>query len=265
MKNIISILAYTILSACSTGGGTVLPSPVGDAAVGKACREAAPDIIPATPLTAKSVWRNEGMGSAADSLEDLRMGFEQVSFTATSANIAAANALSANDINRWSQVPLSNEAGIITLAVAPRGDPRCAPFEREVAAQRNSTAPKANNDDPMKYWTDTRFPPASPEGRNWCLATLNSADTAAMRFSRTVTSSQEGLSNVSITLETITDSSGALLARRTLVRMSRPSFPIGISAVYTGCNGATIGQISEFYGPTGIALRPATAPTLINK
>jgi hypothetical protein len=260
------LVVATTLAACSTGGGgTVLPSPIGDIAVNRACREALPDILPASPITAPSIWYNEGVGSAGDSLEILRMGYERVSFTPSAEAIAEASQLPPGDTSRWSKVPLSDQAGKLTLEVAPRGDNRCAPFEREVEGQRNSSDPRASSDDPMKYWTDTRFPPAPPEGRNWCIATLQSPDPAALVLNRTVTSSREGQSNVSVTLETVVDSAGTLLARRTLVRMSRPSFPIGISAVYTGCDGRTIGAIPEFWGPTGIALRPSAAATLINK
>jgi hypothetical protein len=256
----------SLLSACSTGsGGTVLPSPSGDAAVNRACRAAAPDIIPTTPITTNSLWSSEGIGSSADSLEILRMGFERVSFTTSQAALDEASRLAAGDTMRWSKVPLTTKAGVVTLEVAQRGDPRCAAFEREVEGQRNSSDPKANTDDPMKYWTDTRFPPAPPEGRNWCVAGLANADESALKFTRTVTNSQEGQSNVSVTLETVTDPNGAILARHTLVRMYRASFPIGISSVATGCDGTTIGTTPEFWGPTGIALRPASAPTLINK
>jgi hypothetical protein len=259
-------LATLALTACSTGGGgTVLPSPSGDAAVSKACRAAAPDIIPSTPLTTASLWSSEGIGSAADSLEVLRMGFARVSFNVTAASLEEARGLSAGDTSRWSKVPLTTQSGPITLEVAPFGDPRCVAFEREVLAQRTSSDPKANTDDPMKFWTDTRFPPAPPEGRNWCIATLTTVDPAALKYSRTVTNSQEGQANVSVTLETVTDPNGAILARRTLVRMYRASFPIGISQVATGCDGATIGSTPEFWGPTGIALRPATPPTLVNR
>jgi hypothetical protein len=261
-----TIFLVTFLSACSTGnGGTVLPSPIGDAAVGKACRDSLPDIIPSTPLTTGSVWRSEGLGSAADALEVLRMGFERASFTATSAQLTTAAALAAGDTSRWSLAPLSSQAGLITLEVAPRGDARCAAFEREVAGQRTSSDPKAATDDPMKYWTDTRYPAAPPEGRNWCIATMDQSDSSALRYDRTVTSSKEGQSNVSVSLETITNGGGQILARRTQVWMTRPSFPIGVSSVATGCDGRTIGPIPEFFGPTGIALRAATAPTLINK
>jgi hypothetical protein len=254
------------LSACSTGGGgTVLPSPIGDAAVGRACRDALPDIIPSTPITTNSVWRSEGMGSAADALEVLRMGFERASFTATSAQIATASSLAPGDTSRWSQAPLTSQAGIVTLEVAPRGDAFCVAFEREVDGQRNSSDPKAATDDPMKYWTDTRYPAAPPEGRNWCIATADPSDSNALRYDRTVASSKEGQSNVSVSLETVTNKSGETLARRTQVWMTRPSFPIGVSSVATGCDGRTIGPIPEFFGPTGIALRAAAAPTLINK
>jgi hypothetical protein len=265
-RSLAILILATTLTACSTGGGgTVLPSPIGDIAVSKACREAAPDILPATPIKAASIWYNEGVGSAADSLELLRMGFERASFTASTTALAQANALPIGDTSRWSKVPLSSQAGKLTLEVAPYGDGRCLAFEREVAGQRNSGDPKANTDDPMKYWTDTRYPPAPPEGRNWCIATLASADEVALNLTRTVTSSREGQSNVSVTLETLTDPSGTLRARRTLVRMSRPSFPIGISQVSTGCDGREIGVIAEFWGQTGIALQPAAAPTLINR
>jgi hypothetical protein len=254
------------LAACSTGGGgTVLPSPSGDAAVNKACRAAAPDIIPSTPLTTSSVWSSEGIGSAADGLEVLRMGFARASFAVTSMVLEEANWLGAGNVNRWSKAPLTNQPGTLTLEVAPFGDPRCAAFEQEVLAQRTSSDPKANTDDPMKYWIDMRFPPAPPEGRNWCIAALASADKSALKYTRTVTNSQEGSSNVSVTLETVVDSSGATLARRTLVRMYRASFPIGISQVATGCDGNTIGATPEFWGPTGIAFRPASPPTLVNK
>jgi hypothetical protein len=255
-----------ILSACSTGGGgSVLPSPAGDAAVGKACREAASDIIPATPILAKSILFNEGMGSAADSLELLRMGFERASFTVTSTNLEEASRLATGDTSRWSRAPLTLTPGTITLEVAQKGDVRCAAFEREVEGQRTSTDPKAATDDPMKYWTDTRFPPATVEGRNWCVATLAAPDVNAIVLTRTVTTSQEGGSTVSVRVETLSDARGTLLARRTQVWMNRASFPIGISSVTTGCDGRTIGQVPEFWGPTGIALRPAVAPTLINK
>jgi hypothetical protein len=267
MRNLFwCVFVFPMLTACSTGGGgTVLPSPSGDAAVNKACKGAAADIIPASPITTSSLWSSEGIGSSGDSLEILRMGFERVSFTATQAALDEANRLSAGDTMRWSKAPLTSQIGILTLEVAPRGDPRCAAFEREVEGQRNSSDPKANSDDPMKYWTDTRFPPAPPEGRNWCIAGLASPDQSALKFARSVINSQEGQSNVSVTLETVTDPSDAILARRTLVRMYRPSFPIGISSVATGCDGNTIGATPEFWGPTGIALRPASAPTLINK
>jgi hypothetical protein len=263
---ILAPMVLLALSACSTGGGgNVLPSPTGDAAVNKACRAAFPDVLPATPITTNSIWSSEGLGSSADSLEILRMGFERVSFFVTQANIDEAARLNSGDTTRWSKVPLSSQSGIVTLEVGPRGDPRCVAFEREVEGQRNSSDPKAATDDPMKYWTDTRYPAAPPEGRNWCVATMGSSDANALRFTRTVTSSQEGQSNVSVTLETVTNSAGAILARRTLVRMYRASFPIGISQVATGCDGNTIGTTSEFWGPTGIALRPAATPTLINK
>lgn len=266
-KFVLWLIALPILlTSCSTGnGGTVLPSPSGDIAINKACREALPDIIPATPLTTNALWMGEGRGSAADSLEALRMGFERVSFDVTPDNLTQAGALSPTDTLRWSQVPLTTQSGRVTLAVAQRGDPRCTAFEREVAAQRNSTDPKANTDDPMKYWTDTRYPAAPPEGRNWCIATLAAADSSALSFTRTDTSSKEGQSNVSVMIETITDTAGSTLARRTFIRMTRPSFPIGVSSVSTGCDGNTIGTLPDFFGPTGIALRPATPPTLINK
>jgi hypothetical protein len=262
----VTLTFAAFLAACSTGnGGTVMPSPTGDLAINRACRDAAPDIIPATPLTTNTLWMGEGRGSAADSLEALRMGFERVSFDVTPEYLAQAGALSPTDTMRWSQVPLTSQAGRMTLAVAERGDTRCTAFEREVEGQRNSTDPKANTDDPMKYWTDTRFPPAPPEGRNWCIATLAEADSNPLRFSRTDTSSKEGQSNVSTMIETVTDASGSVLARRTFIRMTRPSFPIGVSGVSTGCDGRTIGVLPEFFGPTGIALRPASLPTLINK
>jgi hypothetical protein len=255
-----------LLGACSTGGGsTVLPSPSGDAAVNKACNAALPDIIPATPLTTTSLWMSEGRGSAADTLEALRMGFARISFDVTAAQLTQANSLAAGDTTRWSLAPLTTQSGTVTFEVAPRDDARCTAFEREVQGQRNSSDPKANTDDPMKYWTDTRFPPASPEGRNWCIATMAQADADAFRYTRTVTTSQEGQSNVTVVLETVTQPSGAVLARRTLVRMFRPSFPIGISSVATGCDGTTIGATPEFFGPTGIALRATNPPTLINK
>jgi hypothetical protein len=265
MKAFLPLLILT-LAACSTGGGgTVLPSPSGDAAVSKACRDAQPDIIPNAPIPARSILFNEGMGSSADSLELLRMGFERASFTVTQANLDAAARLPSGDTSRWSQVPLTTSTGVITLEVAPKGDARCAAFEREVEGQRTSTDPKAATDDPMKYWTDTRFPPAPPEGRNWCIASFVAPDADALVLTRTVTSSQEGGSNVSVRLETLTDARGSLLARRTQVWMNRPSFPIGVSSVATGCDGRTIGQVPEFFGPTGIALRAAAPPTLINK
>jgi hypothetical protein len=256
----------TLLSACSTGGGgTVLPSPNGDAAVSKACREALPDILPVSPMKAVSIWYNEGVGSAADSLELLRMGFERASFTASASALNEANALPMGDTNRWSKAPLTSQAGKLTLEVAPFGDSRCAAFEREVAGQRSSTDPRVSADDPMKYWTDTRFPSAPADSRNWCIATLVSAEEGALSLTRTVTSSREGQSNVSVTLETVTDPSGSMLARRTLVRMSRASFPIGIGQVSTGCDGREIGAVAEFWGPTGIALQPTNPPTLINR
>jgi hypothetical protein len=259
-------LPILLATACSTGnGGTVLPSPTGDMAINRACREAAPDIIPSVPISTASLWMGEGRGSSADSLEALRMGFERVSFDVTGENLSQASALSPTDTLRWSQVPLTTQIGAVTLAVAERGDARCTAFEREVEGQRNSTDPKANTDDPMKYWTDTRYPAAPPEGRNWCIATLAEADSNALRFTRTDTSSKEGQSNVSTMIETVTDASGNILARRTFIRMTRPSFPIGVSGVSTGCDGATIGVLPEFFGPTGIALRPASPPTLINK
>jgi hypothetical protein len=260
MKTLATLALIAVLSACSTGGGgTVMPSPVGDLAVSRACRDAPPDIIPSTPIAATSVWFNEGMGSAADSLELLRMGFERVSFAVTEANLQAASKLSPNDTSRWSQVPLTSQAGTITLEVAPYGDPRCAAFEREVEAQR------ANSDDPMKFWTDTRFPPANGDSRNWCIATLSPLDPNALVLSRTVTSTREGQSNVSVRQEILTDVRSNVLARRTQVWMNRPSFPIGISSVATGCDGRTIGPMPEFFGPTGIALRAASSPTLINR
>jgi hypothetical protein len=260
----------TILSACSTGdGGTVLPSPIGDSAVGKACRAAAPDVIPVTPFLMNSIWMSEGRGSAADALEALRMGFERVSFDVTPAHLTQASGLPLGDTSRWSLAPLTTQAGAVTLEVVRRGDPRCAAFEAEVQSQRNSSDPKANTDDPMKHWTDTRFPSAPPEGRNWCVATMGSADFDAARYTRTVTNSQEGQSTVTVAHEilaqTIAQATGNLMAQRTLVRMYRPSFPIGISSVATGCDGRTIGPTSEFFGPTSIAVRPANAPTLINK
>jgi hypothetical protein len=261
-----AFLLATALTACSTGGGgTVLPSPSGDAAVSKACRAAAPDIIPSSPLTTTSLWSSEGIGSAADSLEVLRMGFVRASFTVTPTALEEASRLSAGDTSRWSKVPLTSQAGTLTLEVAPFGDPRCAAFEREVQGQRTSSDPKANTDDPMKYWTDTRFPAASPQGRNWCVAAVETSDANALKYTRTITNSGEGQSNVSVTLETLVDSGGNLVARRTLVRMYRASFPIGISQVATGCDGNVIGATPEFWGPTGIALRPASPPTLINK
>jgi hypothetical protein len=266
LRPIAALLFATALTACSTGsGGSVLPSPSGDAAVNKACRAAAPDIIPNIPLTTNSLWSSEGIGSAADSLEVLRMGFTRASFAVTPAALEEASRLNAGDTSRWSKAPLTSQAGTLTLEVAPSGDPRCAAFEAEVQGQRNSSDPKANTDDPMKYWTDTRFPPTPPEGRNWCIAALANADPAALKYSRTVTNSQEGQANVSVTLETVTDPNGATLARRTLVRMYRASFPIGISQVATGCDGNTIGTTPEFWGPTGIALRPASPPTLVNR
>jgi hypothetical protein len=262
-------VALPALAACavggSSGGGLVLPSPSGDTAVNKACHAALPDILPATPITTNTLWSSEGIGSSADSLEILRMGFARVSFDVSALALADANGLNIGDTMRWSKAPLTTQAGTVTLEVAPRGDARCTAFEREVEGQRTSSDPKANTDDPMKYWTDTRFPPAPPEGRNWCIATLDSPDQNALRFSRTVTSSQEGQSNVSVILELVTDNTGAIRARRTQVRMYRPSFPIGISSVGTGCDGNAIGLIPEFWGPTGIALRPSAAPTLINK
>lgn len=265
-RNLFVILAVGVLTACSTGnGGTVLPSPIGDIAINKACREAAPDIIPTTPLTTNALWMGEGRGSAADSLEALRMGFERVSFDVTSDNLAQAGALSPTDTLRWSQVPLTTQTGRVTLAVVERGDARCTAFEREVEGQRNSSDPKANTDDPMKYWTDTRYPPAPPEGRNWCIATLAEPDSSTLSFTRTDTSSKEGQSNVSVMIETITDAAGNALARRTFIRMTRPSFPIGVSSVSTGCDGNTISTLPDFFGPTGMALRPANAPTLINR
>jgi hypothetical protein len=266
MKNLTPVLFLTLVSACSTGGGgTVLPSPSGDAALGKACRDAQPDIIPTTPILAKSILFNEGMGSAADSLELLRMGFERASFTVTPTNLEEASRLAQGDTTRWSRAPLTITAGTITLEVAQKGDARCAAFEREVESQKNSSDPKAATDDPMKYWTDTRFPPATAEGRNWCIATLEAPDPEALKLTRTVTSSQEGGSNVSVRLETLSNARGSLLARRTQVWMNRPSFPIGISSVATGCDGRTIGQVPEFFGPVGIAVRAAAPPTLINK
>jgi hypothetical protein len=260
------LILATTLTACGTGGGgTVLPSPTGDLAVSRACREAAPDILPSAPIKAASIWYNEGVGSAADSLELLRMGFERVSFTASARALSEANALPMGDTSRWSKAPLTGQEGKLTLEVAPFGDGRCAAFEREVAGQRTSSDPRASADDPMKYWTDTRFPPAPADSRNWCVATLANADANALTLTRTITSSQEGQSYVSVIVETLSDPSGATLARRTQVRMSRASFPIGISSVSTGCNGREIGAVPEFWGPTGIALRPAAAPTLINR
>lgn len=266
-KHRLSALLFAIaLSACSTGsGGTVLPSPSGDAAVSKACRAAALDIIPTTPVTANSIWSSEGVGSAAYSLEVLRMGFERASFTVTQAALDDATRLTTGDTTRWSKAPLTEKSGTLTLEVAPRGNARCFAFEHEVEGQRNSSDPKTNTVDPMRYWTDTRFPAAPPEGRNWCIAVLANPDENALRLSRAVTSSQEGQSNVSVTVEMVIGPLGEILARRTLVRMYRPSFPIGISSVATGCDGNTIGTTPEFWGPTGIALRPALAPTLINK
>lgn len=259
-----------LAAACSTGnGGTVLPSPSGDAAVNKACNTALPDIIPATPIPIASIWLSEGRASAADALEALRMGFERVSFDVSAAHLNEARGLGAGDTSRWSLVPLTTQAGPVTFEIAPRGDARCAAFEAEVQGQRNSSDPKANTDDPMKYWTDTRFPPAPPEGRNWCVATMATADVDAVRYTRTVTNSQEGQSNVSVTEETLVQTSAQaasnLRARRTLVRMYRPSFPIGISSVATGCDGRTIGPTPEFFGQTGIAFRALNPPTLINK
>lgn len=258
------------VASCGTGGGgTVLPSPSGDAAVSKACRDAAPDVIPNTPIPITSVWLSEGRGSAADALEALRMGFERVSFDVTAAQLSQASALAPGDTSRWSLAPLTTQVGPVTFEVAPRGDPRCAAFEAEVQGQRNSSDPKANTDDPMKYWTDTRFPAAPPEGRNWCVATMANSDFDAARYTRTVTNAQEGQSNITITKEilaqTIAQASGGLMAQRTLVRMYRPSFPIGISSVATGCDGKTVGATPEFFGPTGIGFRALNPPTLINK
>lgn len=265
-QTLIAVAFALVFTACSAGNsGTVLPSPIGDLAINKACREAQLDIIPTTPLATNTLWMGEGRGTAADSLEALRMGFERVSFDVTPDNLNQASALSPIDSLRWSQVPLTTQTGRLTLIVAERGDARCVAFEREVEGQRNSSDPKANTDDPMKYWTDTRYPAASPEGRNWCIATLAQADPSALRFTRTDTSSREGQSNVSTMIETVTDASGNTLARRTFIRMTRPSFPIGISSVSTGCDGNVIGQLAEFFGPTGIALRPTLPPTLINK
>ena len=269
MKTLIP-LATAVLAACSTGGGgTVLPSPSGDAVVSKFCREAPRDIIPNAPIGFTSVWLSEGRGSAADALEALRMGFERVSFDVTPAHLSEARGLAMGDTGRWSLAPLTNQTGPVTFEVAQRGDSRCAAFEAEVQGQRSSSDPKANTDDPMKYWTDTRFPPAPPEGRNWCVATMVSADVDAVRYTRTTTSSQEGGSTVTVVYETlaqtIAQASGNLIAQRTLVRMYRPSFPIGISSVATGCDGRTIGPTPEFFGPTGIAFRAAASPTLINK
>jgi hypothetical protein len=266
LKNAILSCLLMGLAACSTGsGGTVLPSPVGDAAVAKACRNAQPDILPTSPILTKSVWISEGVGSAADSLEALRMGFERVSFSVTAENLAEASRLPMGDISRWSRAPLVDQMGDITLEVAPMGESRCAAFEAEVEGQKISTDPKANKDDPMKYWTDTRYPPAPPEGRNWCIARATVFDSDAVKFTRIVTSTQEGQTHLSVSLETVTQQNGEVLARRTRVWMNRPAFPIGVSSVATGCDGRTIGPVEEFFGPTGIALRPAAPSTLINR
>jgi hypothetical protein len=260
------LLVITTLSACSTGGGgTVLPSPSGDAALRKACRDAPPDFLPNTPIKTASLWYNEGVGSSADSLELLRIGFERVSFTASQSAINEAASLPVGDTNRWSKAPLTMQPGVLTLEVAPFGDGSCTAFEREIAGQRVSSDPNAGGDDPMKYWTDTRYPSASPQSRNWCIATLPTPDSDALLLNRSVTTSQEGQSTISVTFEAVTSRDGALLAQRTIVRQLRASFPIGISQVATGCDGNAIGPVPEFWGPTGIALRPASAPTLINK
>lgn len=262
---IVTILA-AVVSACSTGGpDAALPSPTGDAAVKKACREIAADILPVAPIKTGSIWYNEGVGSAADGLELLRMGFARASFTPTAENIVAAERLAANDSSRWSLAPLRAIAGKLTLEVAPRGDSKCAAFEREIEGQRSSTDPKASTDDPMKFWTDTRFPDAPPEGRNWCIATRDLPDASALVLNRSVTTTREGQSSVSVVIETLSDPSGNLLAKRTLVRMYRDAFPIGVSQVVTGCDGNLVGSTPEFWGPTGIALQPSAPPTLINR
>jgi hypothetical protein len=266
MKRFAPFFALLALSGCNTGGGgTVLPSPIGDFAVSKACREAQPDIIPTQSIAANLIYPPDGVGSAADALEPLRMGFTRVSFVVTPEMINDASKLAIGDTSRWSRAPLTRVPEVLTLEVVQKGDRRCAAFEQEVEGQRTSNDPKSSRDDPMKYWTDTRFPPAPPEDRNWCLAVVDNEKGTPFIIARDVTTSKEGQSQVSVTRDRILDFLGETIAQRTIVRMYRASFPVGISQVATGCDGRTIGSTPEFWGPTGIALRPAAPPTLINK
>jgi hypothetical protein len=266
MKRFAPFCILFALASCATGGGgTVLPSPIGDIAVGEACRKAVPDIIPTSPILARLIYPSDGVGSAADALEPLRMGFTRVSFVVTPEMINDASKLAIGDTSRWSRAPLTSVPGVLTLEVAQKGDRRCAAFEQEVEGQLTSNDPKASRDDPMKYWTDTRFPPAPPEDRNWCLAVTDNDEGTPFVIARDVTTTKEGQSQVSVTRDRITDYLGQTVAQRTIVRMYRASFPVGISQVATGCDGRTIGSTPEFWGPTGIALRPAAGPTLINK
>lgn len=250
----IGTISLFTLCACSTGGGTVLPSINGETALARACRNAEPDIIPNAPFKVQGFQDLSGIGSAGDGQNRFLEGFETIEFLVDNTALERANLLGPNDPSIWGLRPLSKISGIVNLGIVQRPHQGCDLFEEVVKSQ--------GEPDAARFFTSTTFAPNPP--RNWCINAFNYGQTAfEFSYSTNQFSSKEGESSLNQKIE-ILKRNGEIVARRTQIWLSRPQFPIGVVNVATGCDGSAITTPApEFVGKNGIALVPLRAPTLI--
>ena len=247
-------IAALSLTACSTGGGRVLPSIIAESELARTCRTKALDIIPNTPFITQGFLDNSGNGTAADGISRFLEGFETIEFIVTQDAINIGANLSPTDPAIWGLRPLVNQTGIANLAIVEHPHPGCDAFEAVVKTQ--------GEPDAARFFTYTKFAPNPP--RNWCVNAFSYSQ-SAMEFAYETNQSAVKEGDATINQKTeILRQSGQIVARRTQIWLSRPQFPIGVVNVNTDCEGRAItAPQPEFIGKNGIALRPKREPNLV--
>lgn len=251
---IISLVFALTLASCSTGGGRVLPSPIAESQLARACRTKAIDIIPSTPFISQGFLDSSGNGTAADGITRFLEGFETLEFNVTSEAINDGNSVSPNDPSIWGLRPLVREIGIANLGIVQRPHPGCDAFEAVVKTQ--------GVPDVGRFFTYSGFAANPP--RNWCINAFGYSQ-SVMEFAYETSQAVSFEAGATINQKTETlRQNGQIVARRTQIWLVRPQFPIGVTNVNTDCQGLAItAPAPEFVGKNGIALRPKREPSLV--
>ena len=249
---IILLASILMFNSCQSGGGRVMPSLSGNAALIAACNAMPADIIPNIAYQSDGFFDKSQNGSAGMVFGRFLEGFEYIDANITQAQINEGNAISPPNATIWGIKPLSNIVGISRMKILPFGHENCKNFEKILDEQGDINA--------MNFWNDSRF--AQNIGRNWCIGNENDPVKSEYAYNSIENSEQTGTSYLHSKIETLSKND-IIIARRTLIWLSQPLFPIATSSTNIGCNLKTFGPQSDFVGTNGIALKPAQSPSLI--